>query len=571
MDFETLMKKLEETEGFLDRLTDEHERRLKKALVESERKILRLMERLERTADGRIKGPAWTLKQAQKIHAKLAPTIMDGFGGVYSYLGEAYGEIEAYVLELLKTGFDVPEAFSTIEKQSLRILRDQQFKVYRTLTDDTVDKIAQHIYSAVLTGWSYDDLTEHIAAAITGYRDIRGRSLAMHAGTYAQDSLMEYYQSAENLKAKDSGVDKYVLYFGNVIRDSREFCIARAGKVFTKEEVDGWQDLDWAGKKPGDVWINRGGYRCRHKMLFVKPEWVPDGQISMGDYFDEEGKIKPEVKKRIRRESEAAKAEEKKPKEKRKKEEKPITKLTKNKRLFDHVKPNDAITKTFSTKALEKVMTDLYPNVTWDFAGMDLVLAQQTADVADRMYRLFPEMTARGQYFGSYKNKKAAKAAGSDATIAEALAHADNMNQYIGINLDYFGDYVKLKDVCEHSYLFVHWPKIVGERATIGGGLIQHEFGHWFYNWLKYWSGDGRTVQMPRQFESFFVGFTKDDIRQLSAYALTNSHESFAEAFAAAMNMSPNEIRQKGTHKFIQLILDYIEETLKLRTGESRL
>ena len=47
------------------------------------------------------------------------------------------------------------------------------------------------------------------------------------------------------------GIKKY-LYAGGLINDSRPFCVARDGKVFTREEVRSWGRLgDWRGKIVG--------------------------------------------------------------------------------------------------------------------------------------------------------------------------------------------------------------------------------------------------------------------------------------------------------------------------------
>jgi len=102
----------------------------------------------------------------------------------------------------------------------------------------------------------------------------------MYAGTYAQDALMNFYATVHHQKALDAGLEHFV-YYGDVIHDSRQFCVARAGKVFSSEQVDAWDGHTWPGKKPGSVWINQGGYRCRHHFHAVRPEWVPNGEIEV--------------------------------------------------------------------------------------------------------------------------------------------------------------------------------------------------------------------------------------------------------------------------------------------------
>jgi hypothetical protein len=34
--------------------------------------------------------------------------------------------------------------------------------------------------------------------------------------------------------------------------------------------------MEWAGKAPGNVWINRGGYNCRHFFIPVKSKQIEE-------------------------------------------------------------------------------------------------------------------------------------------------------------------------------------------------------------------------------------------------------------------------------------------------------
>jgi len=61
-------------------------------------------------------------------------------------------------------------------------------------------------------------------------------------------------------------------YAGNLVEKSRDFCIERAGNIYTIEQGKSWNSLDWAGKMVGvDFFIQIGGYFCRHHL-----EWIND-------------------------------------------------------------------------------------------------------------------------------------------------------------------------------------------------------------------------------------------------------------------------------------------------------
>ena len=82
------------------------------------------------------------------------------------------------------------------------------------------------------------------------------------------DSIMGF--NAEYLQTISEDLDiKYYRYSGTIIGDSRPFCVARAGRLFKKEEIEKWPDLgQWQGRMPGTnkqtIFSYRGGYNCRH-------------------------------------------------------------------------------------------------------------------------------------------------------------------------------------------------------------------------------------------------------------------------------------------------------------------
>ena len=52
------------------------------------------------------------------------------------------------------------------------------------------------------------------------------------------------------------------------------FCRNMLNKTLTETEIrDIWNTRPWKGKSPGDPFIVRGGYRCRHTWLPTNPEW----------------------------------------------------------------------------------------------------------------------------------------------------------------------------------------------------------------------------------------------------------------------------------------------------------
>lgn len=53
-------------------------------------------------------------------------------------------------------------------------------------------------------------------------------------------------------------------YAGGLIPTSRPFCSAHDGGIYTDKEITSIWSGTWEGKAPGDPFVVRGGYNCRH-------------------------------------------------------------------------------------------------------------------------------------------------------------------------------------------------------------------------------------------------------------------------------------------------------------------
>ena len=90
------------------------------------------------------------------------------------------------------------------------------------------------------------------------------------------DSVMTFNAEYIQTIAEDLDVEHYY-YQGTLIADSRPFCVSRAGRYFTTDEVKAWPNLKgWQGRMAGTnsstIFIYRGGYNCRHQLWPVSKE-----------------------------------------------------------------------------------------------------------------------------------------------------------------------------------------------------------------------------------------------------------------------------------------------------------
>jgi hypothetical protein len=93
------------------------------------------------------------------------------------------------------------------------------------------------------------------------------------------DSVMVFNREYMQAISDDLELQHYY-YAGTIMKDSRSFCAARAGRYFTKQEVEQWPDFNWKGKMAGTnkatIFSYAGGYNCRHLIYPVSIEQYED-------------------------------------------------------------------------------------------------------------------------------------------------------------------------------------------------------------------------------------------------------------------------------------------------------
>lgn len=84
--------------------------------------------------------------------------------------------------------------------------------------------------------------------------------------------LFQQYDRAISLDYADELGLNYAVYSGTFKNNTRSFCRARQGKVFSREEIESWRNLSFQGKpKIYNPATDLGGYNCRHSL-----DWISD-------------------------------------------------------------------------------------------------------------------------------------------------------------------------------------------------------------------------------------------------------------------------------------------------------
>ena len=256
------------------------------------------------------------LQQAiEELYLAKAQTFINDYDKIAGTIVATYGKLP------------IPNEFKQITEADLvtiQQLKKIAFSQFQNLATEFTNTLAQEIYQSSLVGKPFADVVDTIRSTINGiyqqadtkkqqelvnfiqkqkiagktntedYKTavdelkqtygstVTGANLAVYSSQIVQDAIMEFDGQFTKYRADELGLTSYV-YYGSIIRDSRDFCVEHVNKIFTEEEARQIWQQDWKGKSGSDPFINRGGYNCRHSWQPVNPDW---GTIKEDGTFD---------------------------------------------------------------------------------------------------------------------------------------------------------------------------------------------------------------------------------------------------------------------------------------------
>lgn len=240
------------------------------------------------TTSGNLDGVKINLKQAQKVHRDVEVLFAEEFNAETKKIINDFKNTKGALIKSYGL-LDESINFTGVDETMMSVLRDGYYQDYLNLSGQYKDKVVQSIYDSVIGGGKMSDLVNVIQGTLlrTGATDALGRSLAQYSRLYANDMIMNFHNEVNLKKAEDIGIKRF-LYYGTLIASSRKFCIQRAGKVYTKDQINSWK-YKWPGKS-GPAMTHRGGYNCRHHWQPVRKKWVEKyNNTEMQSFFKEQG------------------------------------------------------------------------------------------------------------------------------------------------------------------------------------------------------------------------------------------------------------------------------------------
>jgi len=257
---------------FLNSSINNHQRRLTEAIQELERNIIDAVKEFK-TSDGKLIGPRVNLKLANKIHTQLTKMFDETYGRAAREVVRGFTPAAKYIQREFKS-LDLAADFTSVDKDMIKTLKRSTWGTFNQFGLNTQEQLVDSMYRNIVGKAPFSQLVVEFQGLLSGHRDARGRPMSTYAKLYANDAIMNFHNSVHMKKAEDLGI-KYFLYYGDIIATSRDFCIDRVGKVFTKEVIDSWNDISWGGKS-GPAFTNRGGYNCRHRWVATRRDWLDD-------------------------------------------------------------------------------------------------------------------------------------------------------------------------------------------------------------------------------------------------------------------------------------------------------
>ena len=295
----------------VDNLEAQHQKLLNDTLRTLEQRVVQAVSKLP-VQDGAL----FNTRLAIEIRPKLQQAIEE------LYLTKAQAFINDYdkiagTIVATYGKLPIPEEFKQITEADLvtiQQLKKIAFSQFENLATEFTNTLAQEVYQSTLVGKPITEMVQTIRDKINGiYQQadtrkqkelvdfvqaqkiagktntedfktavdelkqtygstVTGANLAVYSSQIVQDALMGFDGQFAKFRADELGLTSYI-YYGSIIRDSRDFCVEHADRVFTEEEARALWQNDWQGKSGSDPFLDRGGYNCRHHWQPVDTDW----------------------------------------------------------------------------------------------------------------------------------------------------------------------------------------------------------------------------------------------------------------------------------------------------------
>lgn len=295
-------------ENALNSLEAKHQELLYKTLQRLEQEVVNIASELPTKT-----GTLFDTRLAIELRPKLQKAIEEFYLKPVETFIKDYDKIAGTIVATYGK-LPIPPEFKQITQvdlETIQQLKKIAFTNFQNLGTEFTNTLAQEIYQSTLVGRSVGQMVQTIRDKINGIyqysdnakaqqlvdyiannpngaevatavdelkqtygRTSQGDSFVKYASLIVQDSIMGFDGQFAKYRADEVGLTSY-LYYGSLMKDSRDFCIKHANKVYTEDEINQiWADDPAQGRDQGSPFIVRGGYNCRHSWQPIDPSWI---------------------------------------------------------------------------------------------------------------------------------------------------------------------------------------------------------------------------------------------------------------------------------------------------------
>ena len=214
--------------------------------------------------NGNIKSTTANLKKIKSTQTLAATTIGSAFQIALAEAAELLRGVKAETLAFYSA--EAVNALTLAQDAALTDAIDVMLLSLSQYRDSLTTSVVLSLAEAIATTPNLDMVEKRLLGIFFPSSEVGGKSFMTSIELASSEATQMLSAQVHKLIAEANSVSKY-LYEGPSDSDNRPFCAERVGKIFSTEEVESWNSLNWAGKKPGNVWLNRGGYNCRHHLI----------------------------------------------------------------------------------------------------------------------------------------------------------------------------------------------------------------------------------------------------------------------------------------------------------------
>ena len=258
-----------------DELINRMDDNLKEVFKELSDQVLSLTDDLSLDPKDRARN----LREMIKMKKDIADTIVnnEAYQKQVSELLTGFDELadltNLYIGAVLDTTVKRNALYNAILETNIAVTKDALLGA--GIRDNFGNAIQEILKTNIAGTTRRADLRKTLAQFITGTPD-QLPFLQRYIKQTTNDSIMVFNREYMQTISDDLGIGFY-RYQGTKIAESRPFCVARAGKVYTKEEVEKWASLsDWDGRMKGTtkttIFSYCGGYNCRHTLMPISEQ-----------------------------------------------------------------------------------------------------------------------------------------------------------------------------------------------------------------------------------------------------------------------------------------------------------